>query len=78
MRRTVEIGAELYRRVKRHAAIRGTTLRNVVESALAQYLSRCPRRPPCRLRWRTESGRLLPGVRLDNRDALFNLMDSRW
>jgi hypothetical protein len=77
MRTTLEIGDELFRRVKRRAVNEGATFRAVVETALTLYLSKGSRRAPYRLRWRTESGRVLPGVRLDDRDALFGLMDGR-
>jgi len=77
MRTTIEISDELFRQVKRRAADEGTALRQVVENALRVYLGKQPKRKPYQLRWRTERGRLLPGVRLDDRDALFDLMDGR-
>ena len=75
MRTTLEIADELFRQAKRRAADERTPLRQVVEQALRLYLAKGPRRAGYKLRWRTESGRLLPGVRLDDRDALFDLMD---
>ena len=77
MRTTIEISDELFRRAKKRAADEGTTLREVVDLALRSYLSRRAKRTGYRLQWRTESGRLLPGVNLDDRDALFDLMDGR-
>ena len=77
MRTTLEISDELFRRAKRHAVNEGATFREVVETALALYLSKGSRKAPYRLRWHTESGRVLPGVRLDDRDALFDLMEDR-
>ena len=77
MRTTIEITDELLRQAKKKAAAEGTALRQVVETALRFYLAK-PRRPAgYRLRWRTEQGRVLPGVRLDDRDALFDLMNGR-
>lgn len=77
MRTTIDINDELLRRARRRAADQGTTLREVVERALRAHLE--PARPSRRysLRWRTEKGRIQPGVRLDDRDALFDLMDGR-
>lgn len=75
MRTTVEIADELLRAAKKRAADEGGTLRQVVESALRLYLGRGTRRKGYELRWRTEKGRIQPGVRLDDRDALFDLMD---
>lgn len=77
MRTTLDINDELLRQAKRRAADEGTPLRQVVETALALYLARRSRQGNYKLHWRTESGRLLPGVRLDDRDALFDLMDGR-
>ncbi len=77
MRTTVEISDDLLRRAKKRAADEGGPLRRVVEDALRIYLSNRPRPTGYRLRWRTEKGRLLPGVRLEDRESLFDLMDGR-
>jgi Arc/MetJ family transcription regulator len=77
MRTTLEISDELLRRAKRRAADEATTLRQVVEDALRRYLAGRPARRGYEFRWRTEKGRILPGVRLDDRDALFDLMEGR-
>ena len=55
----------------------GITLRAVVEAALRSYLSGRRGRGGYRLRWRTERGTIQPGVRPDDRDTLFDLMDGR-
>jgi hypothetical protein len=75
MRTTLDISDELFRQVKRKAADEGTTIRQVVESALRIYLTKSVKRKGYQLKWKTERGRILPGVRLDDRDALFDLMD---
>ena len=77
MRTTLDINDELFRKAKRRAADEGAALRSVVEAALRLYLTGKPRHSAYKLRWRTEKGRLLPGVRLDDRDALFDLMEDR-
>jgi len=77
MRTTIEITDELLRQAKKKAAAEGTALRQVVETALRFYLAKPRRQAGYRLRWRTERGRVLPGVRLDDRDALFDLMNGR-
>jgi len=77
MRTTLDLGDELLRRVKRRAADEGTSMRQIVEVALQTYLTKRSHKPHYKLRWKTERGRLLPGVRLDDRDALFELMDGR-
>jgi hypothetical protein len=77
MRTTLEINDDLFRLAKRRAADEGAPFRSVVESALRIYLTNKPKSGGYRLRWRTESGSLQPGVQLDDRDALFDLMDGR-
>jgi hypothetical protein len=77
MRSTLDIGDELFRQAKKRAADERRPLREVVESALRLYLGKRSSGTRYRLRWRTESGRMLPGVRLDDRDALVDLMDGR-
>jgi len=76
MRTTIELNDELMRAAKRRAADEGTTLRRVVEDALRSHLESTGRRR-YKLKWRTERGRLQSGVRLDDRDALFDLMEGR-
>jgi len=77
MRTTFDLNDELLRRAKRAAAADGTSLKAVVERALRAHLGGAASRGPYRLQWRSEQGRVLPGVRLDDRDALFDLMDGR-
>ncbi len=77
MRTTVDLNDELLRAAKHRAARENLTLRQVFETALRAHLG--PQGPgrAFTLRWRTEEGRLQPGVRLDDRDALFDLMEER-
>jgi len=77
MRTTIEITDEILRRAKEKAAAEGTALREVVETALRFYLAKPRRTTGYRLKWRTERGRMLPGVCLDDRDTLFDLMNGR-
>lgn len=73
----MDIPDELFRQAKRRAGEEGAHLRDVVEAALRLYLGGRAPRKGYRLRWRTERGRLLPGVRLDDRDALLEVMEGR-
>jgi predicted transcriptional regulator len=77
MRTTFDLNDELLRRVKRAAAAEGTSLKAVVERALRAHLGGGGARRGYRLNWRADHGRVLPGVRLDDRDALFDLMGGR-
>ncbi len=77
MRTTIEINDELFQQAKNRAAVDGTPLRAVVESALRTYLVQHLWPSGYRLHWRTESGQILPGVNLDDRDSLFDVMEGR-
>jgi hypothetical protein len=77
MRTTVEISDELLRQAKKRAADERAPLREVIEAALRFYLGKRPKNKSYQLKWRTEKGHMLPGVRLDDRDALFDLMEGR-
>ena len=77
MRTTLKISDEIYRQLRRKAADEGATVRQVVENALRLYLGNTPKRPSYRLQWKAERGKVLPGVRLDDRDKLFDIMDGR-
>lgn len=77
MRTTIDLNDELFRAVKRRAAEQRQTLREVVEAALRTYLGKPRPRTGYKLRWRPERGRLQPGVRLEDRDALWDVMEGR-
>lgn len=77
MRTTIDVGDELLRQAKARAVKQGVPLRVVVEEALRLYLRQPGRQSGYKLQWRTTKGRMLPGVRLDDRDALFDLMEDR-
>jgi len=77
MRTTLDLNDELLREAKRRANREGTTLKAIVERALRVLLRPGEARRGYRLRWRTERGRLRPGVKLEDRDALFDLMEGR-
>lgn len=75
-RTTLELSDDVLREAKKRAAAEGKTLRDIVEMALRSHLSGKKGRP-YKFQWRTEKGRLRPGVRIDDRDALFDLMEGR-
>jgi hypothetical protein len=77
IRTTLEVSDEIYRQLKRKAADEGATVRQVVENALRIYLDKPKARKRYQLHWRPERGRILPGVRLDDRDARFEIIDGR-
>ena len=77
MRTTIDLNDELLRDAKRRAGKDRITLRHLIEQALRAHLGRPHRPGRYALTWHTERGRLQPGVRLDDRDALFDLMNGR-
>ena len=78
MRTTININDELLRDAKKRAAEEGTTLRALMEDALRSRIqAHGSSKSGFELRWRTEKGRLQPGVRLDDRQSLFDLMEGR-
>ena len=78
MRTTLDLDDDLLASARRRAAKQGKTLTAFVEEALAAALAPAPERgKPFRLRWKPHRGRLLPGVDLTDRDALYDRMDGR-
>jgi hypothetical protein len=78
MRTTVELNDHLLREAKKRAASEGRPLRALIEEALRVMLQTSPPQgTEYKLEWRTEQGRLQAGVRLDDRQSLFDLMEGR-
>lgn len=78
MRTTLDLEDHLVRAVKKRAAGEGRTLTAVIEEALRRYLAPRPRSgKPFRLRLLIKKGRLIAGVNLADRDALYERMEGR-
>lgn len=78
MRTTVDLNDHLLREAKKRAASEGKPLRAIIEEALRAMLQTSPHgERSYKLEWRTERGRLQAGVRLDDRQSLFDLMEGR-
>ena len=77
MRTTVRLDDALLRKAKAHAAARGLTLTRLIEDALREVLARRESdRPRRRVRLPTAGGSgVQPGVDLENKSALLDLMD---
>ncbi len=77
MRTTIDLDDTLFRELKQEAARRGITLRELLRQFLRKELA-APKRPVnYRFHWKTHRGHLQPGVRLDDRESLFDLMEGR-
>lgn len=78
MRTTLDLDDELMRALKRQAAESGETMTSLIEDAVRKLLA--PPKPPgkkrYRLNWRPVTGEgLLPGVDLNDRDRLYDVME---
>jgi Arc/MetJ family transcription regulator len=76
MRTTVEINDELFRSAKAAAAKQNKSLREIVDEALRRYL-KGPETKKFRLKLTPHNavGHLMPGVDLEDRDSLYDIMD---
>ena len=78
MRTTLNLDDRLYQAAKIKAASEGTTVTQVIQDALKEFLHRPNQtRSKYKLRWPTQKGRLLPGVNPDDRTSLYDAMDGR-
>jgi len=75
-RTTIALEEHLLMQLKREALARGTTVQGLVNDLLAGALRPAVRRSEP-FDWPVVHGRLQPGVRLEDRDSLFDLMDGR-
>ncbi|MYF07029.1 MAG: DUF2191 domain-containing protein [Rhodospirillaceae bacterium] len=76
MKMTVEFDDGLAREAEACAAERGETLGDLIGRVLADYVKGA-REAPRSLDLLTRGGRPVPGVDIDNRAALYDLMDAR-
>ena len=76
MKTTLNFDDRLIKAAKVRAAEEGETLTRLIERAIRNYLEPtvCPE-PPFKLELLTKQGRLLPGVNLDDRKSLYDIMD---
>lgn len=76
-RTTLVLEDDLFRHLKQEAAANGRTIRDVVNALLRRALAGLRPRRRYRLKWPTARGRLRPGVNLDDRATLYDLMEGR-
>lgn len=77
MRTTLELPDALWREAKQRAAKQGITLTTLVDDALRTYLRLPNGAGRRRFRWTVEHGTLLPGVDVDSRQKLYELLGGR-
>jgi hypothetical protein len=78
MRTTLNLDDRIVEAAKRYAAREGTSLTAVIDRALRQFLASQRRTPhDFRLELKIRSTRVRPGVDMEDRDALYDLMEER-
>lgn len=78
MRTTLNLDADLMRRVRQRAADTHQTITQIIEQALRESLIPKEQEPSrYKLKWCTCAGRLRPGVDLSDRDSLIDRMEER-
>jgi hypothetical protein len=78
MRTTLDLDDHLFRDLKQQAARQGITLRSLVNDLLRQSLRRPAQAKKYQFNWKVAPrGRMMPGVKLNDRKSLFDLMDGR-
>lgn len=78
MRTTLDLDDDLMRAVKTKAAESGATMTRLIEEAVRASLETAPApSKPFKFKLVTVRGELLPGVDLDDRDKLYDLMEGR-
>lgn len=78
MRTTLDLDDRLLRAAKKRAAEERRTLTRIIEDALRAFLHPSPRAGGAfRFEPLTVRARVLPGVTLDDRDALYERMEGR-
>lgn len=80
MKTTLNLDDRLVRALKKRAAERGTTMTAILEEAAHAVLRPKPAsKGPFKLKWKPVRGKLQPGVDLDDRQALYDVMEgSGW
>ncbi len=77
MSTALDIDGELHRQAKAPAAGEEIPLREVIEDSLRLYLSNRPRKRGYRLNRPVQRGRTRPGVRIDDRESLYEILEGR-
>jgi hypothetical protein len=76
MRTTIELDDELFGELKQEAARNRKTLREVVNDYLRKGMASPKTHKKYVFRWKASPrGRIMPGVRINDRKSLYDLMD---
>ena len=63
--------------LKIRSAQENTSMKDLVNRYLRESFARKKRGPAYKLEWKTFKGKLQPGVSLEDRDTLFEIMEGR-
>ena len=77
MKTTVNLDDQLLRLARKVAVDRGITFREVLEEALRASVMDHPQQAPFSFRWTPVTGTGPPSVDVDDRDALYDLLEER-
>lgn len=76
-RTTIVLDDDLLETLKKRSVEEGASMKDLVNRYLREAFSAKKKRPPYKLEWKTYKGKLQPGVSLEDRDTLFEIMEGR-
>ena len=75
MRTSIDIQEELFKAIRKKAQAEGTTLKELIHRGLRLVLKdEAESSTTFRFSWRTEKGKLSPGLRIEDRNQLWDRM----
>ena len=76
-RTTIVFDDDVMESLKMRSALEGTSMKELVNRYLRDVFSGKKRRSSFKFEWKTYKGKLQPGVSLEDRDTLFEIMEGR-
>ena len=76
-RTTIVLDDDVLESLKIRSAREGTSMKDLVNRYLREVLSGKKKRSSYKFEWKTYKGKLQPGVSLEDRDTLFEIMEGR-
>ena len=76
-RTTIVLDDDVLELLKIRSAQESTSMKDLVNRYLREAFSKKRRTPAYKLEWKTYKGKLQPGVSLEDRDTLFEIMEGR-
>jgi hypothetical protein len=76
-RTTIVLDEDVMEMLKIRSAQEGTSMKDLVNRSLRDFFSKKRRSKAFEFEWKTFRGKLQPGVSLEDRDTLFEIMEGR-